>query len=91
MIYIPRFMKIDLDIQMLIGGAHMHTHRQEGDFKSLLLYFIFKIRKVGCMLKSTMYAWRDGKTKYTALFSYSYRNSHSFIFCKGVNEHKNKK
>jgi hypothetical protein len=40
-IYVPSFIKIDLDIQKLIRGIH----RQQRDLISLL--YFFKMRKVG--------------------------------------------
>jgi hypothetical protein len=45
MIYIPGFIKIDSGIQNLMGGGDSQTHRQRGDFISLLLFF--RIRKLG--------------------------------------------
>jgi hypothetical protein len=46
MIYIPvpSFIKIGSGIQKFIRG--IHRHRQDGDRRSLLFFF-FKIRKVG--------------------------------------------
>jgi hypothetical protein len=38
-IYIPNFIKISLGIQMLLGGIHIQTHREQGDLTSLLLFF----------------------------------------------------
>jgi hypothetical protein len=38
-IYVPSFIKIGSGIQKLIGGIHRHTHRQQGDLISLLLFF----------------------------------------------------
>jgi hypothetical protein len=45
-IYIPSFIKIGSGIQNLLGGD-TQTHRKQGDLISLLLFFLFKISKVG--------------------------------------------
>jgi hypothetical protein len=46
----PSFIMIGSAIQKLIGEkhipTHMHTHRQQGDIITLLLFF-FKLRKEG--------------------------------------------
>jgi hypothetical protein len=41
MIYIC-FVKIDSAVQKLIGGIRIQTHRQQGDFISLLSFFFFQ-------------------------------------------------
>jgi hypothetical protein len=48
MIYVPSFIKIGSGIPKLIGGedTQTHPHKQQRDLISLL-YFFFKIRKVG--------------------------------------------
>jgi hypothetical protein len=46
MTYIPGFIKTGLGIQNLLGEIHIQTHTQQGNLKSLLTYFFFKIRKV---------------------------------------------
>jgi hypothetical protein len=38
-IYVPSFIKISSGFQKLIGGIHTHTHRQQRDLISLLLFF----------------------------------------------------
>jgi hypothetical protein len=38
MTYIPNFIKNSLDIQKLIGGLHIQTHRQQSDFISLFMF-----------------------------------------------------
>jgi hypothetical protein len=46
MIYVPSFIKIGSGIQKLTGEIRRHTETQRGDLSSLI-YFFFKIRKVG--------------------------------------------
>jgi hypothetical protein len=38
-IYVPIFINIGSGIPSLIGVIHRHTHRQQGDLISLLLFF----------------------------------------------------
>jgi hypothetical protein len=38
-IYVPSFIKIGSGVQELIRGIHRHTHGQQGDLISLLLFF----------------------------------------------------
>jgi hypothetical protein len=37
--YIPNFIRIDSGIQKSFGVIHIQTHRQQGDFISILLFF----------------------------------------------------
>jgi hypothetical protein len=46
MIYIPNFIKIGSAIQKMIGGIHIHAHRQHGDRISLLSFFQNKIKGI---------------------------------------------
>jgi hypothetical protein len=39
MIYTWTFMKIDWDIQKLLGEVHAYSHGELGDFINLLLFF----------------------------------------------------
>jgi hypothetical protein len=39
MIYIPSFIRTGSGIQNLLRGIHIQTHRQQGDLKSLSLFF----------------------------------------------------
>jgi hypothetical protein len=57
-IYIPSFIKIGSGIQKLMGGGICrHTHRQQGDLISLLLYFQNKESrlKMKCKFKNCIY------------------------------------
>jgi hypothetical protein len=77
-INVPSLRKFGSGIQKLIGGytetqTHRHTHRQQGDLISLLLFFkirkggenfhFFKIKKVGYKLFK---CFNDVKLKYCA-------------------------
>jgi hypothetical protein len=46
-IYIPSFIKISSAFKSLGADRDTRTHRQEGDLINLLLYYFFKIKKVG--------------------------------------------
>jgi hypothetical protein len=44
MMYIPVSMKIGVEVQNLLGGG-IHTHRQQADIISLLLFIYFSKNK----------------------------------------------
>jgi hypothetical protein len=51
MIYVLSFIKINSGIKKFLGGIHMHhTHRQQGNFISLLLFLQIK----GSMLTTVL-------------------------------------
>jgi hypothetical protein len=46
MIYMPSFIQIGSGTQNLLRGIHIQTHIQQGDLKSLLLFFQNKESRV---------------------------------------------
>jgi hypothetical protein len=55
MIYIPSFIKIDSDIQKLMGVENTQTHRQDRHCKSLLLCFQNKESDLKNLVQSKNY------------------------------------